>query len=177
MQWQAKLISMEKTHCLPFLAQLWECASPVPWWCDAAVPLASPVAAMTSVLCVSCSRGMQRFPKHKICHLPWAQNPPNCDTLVEQSLSESGISRNKSSTALIHFSKCNNAPFPPQLLMGNKGIKRDRNAQSWGTCISCTAVMPAANSESCCDVQAGSQAWKWNRVREQENYFPKPPKL
>lgn len=72
-------LAWRKPHWLPFLAQLWECTSPVLWWYDTAVPLASPVAAMTSVLCVACSRGLQRFPKHKICHLPWAQNPPNYD--------------------------------------------------------------------------------------------------
>lgn len=85
------------------------------------------------VLNVAHSRGLQVFPKHKICCLPWAQKPPNYETLVKRSLSKSGISKNKSSTALLHFSKCNNALFPVQLIMRNKGIKRDRNVLSLPT--------------------------------------------
>lgn len=109
----------------------------VMWW---SFPLASPVAVVTSVLDLAHCRGMQQFPRCKICSLPWAQKSPNYETLVKRSLSKSGIFRNKSSTALLHFSKCNNAPFPLQPIMRNKGIKRDRNvpafAHSWGTCIS-----------------------------------------
>lgn len=129
-----------------------------PQWCGGAAPLASPAAAVTSVLDVTHSRGVQRFPKHKICCLPWAQKPLNYDTLVKRPLSKSGISGNKSSTALIHFSISNNSPFPLKLLMRNKGIKRDRNdlsfAQSWGTCMSWTSGKPTLGAAVMCKLAA-----------------------
>lgn len=54
--------------------------------------------------------------------------------------------------------------------MRNKGIKSDRNAQSWGTCISCTAGIPAANSESW---QPGLKMKQSEGARE---LFPQAPK-
>lgn len=115
--------------------------------------------------CGSCDLWAQRGPFQGYAKVPQTQNLPlNYETLVKRSLSKSGISQNKSSTALIHFSKCNNAPFPLQLFLRNKGIKRDRNvlsfAQSWGIHTSCAAGKPAANSGAAVMCKLGARLGK-----------------
>lgn len=157
--------------------------SPVPPWSEGSGPLSSPMAAVTSGYLHSAwpiPGRCKSYPQMGFAFCPRLQSPPNFDTLVETSLSKDSRVRNKPPKALIHFSKPKSCPFPLQLLLVNKGIKRDRNvfAQSWGKCISFTAMkLSSWISETVVDVQAGSLACKRNRETKWENYFPKPSKL
>lgn len=128
------------------------------------------------VLCVACSWVMQKLPKHRLCLLPRAPEPPQI--LRPWSRDPSARVAASEVNLLEPSQNVNYAPFPLQVLMRNKGIKRGRDvlsfAQSWGNHISFTAVkLNSWICETAVDVQADSLACKRNREREQvRELFP-----